>query len=318
MTPLTPEVELGALAPAPVGLADDIAAAATAAAAGEIAAAQRRSVSVSHVGAGVRAYTPTLWHARERQRSNERPKQERDSLRSRSNEGRPGSRKHRRWSQSMDLVRVLQKAAAANGEGAVEVDPDAPQELMEHRPSAFYRLIEYEGASRALEALAAVENRRPRSRPRRPKTDAQVSREQARAVRSGFGDNWHYVHSNSVAKELLLEIEDLAGRAFTAAPAAEAEEEWVLHWDGLTISTTCGSAPPEELAISGLDPCQRKYVHQFARIVGLHSSSREGMPSAGGGDGKILTMRPPRRSCADGAAWAPPFSVAQVLGAVAA
>merc|ERR1719433_328291 len=73
-----------------------------------------RSAALS--GSGLRTYTPTLW--RMHQQREERPRYERDSLRSRSKEGRPGSRKHRRYTRSVEVSGVLRKAMALAGEEA--------------------------------------------------------------------------------------------------------------------------------------------------------------------------------------------------------
>mmetsp|Transcript_67536 Transcript_67536/g.170426 ORF Transcript_67536/g.170426 Transcript_67536/m.170426 type:complete len:327 (+) Transcript_67536:72-1052(+) len=301
------------------------------------AAAPRRSVSLSGggEGSGVRAYTPTLWQARIRQTSGERPKQERDSLRSRSNEGRPGSRKHRRWTRSQELVGSLRRAIAAAGEDFDEVGAEGmlkEQLQMEWRPSIFYRLLEFEGPSGALEAWAAAESvrverrERPRSRPRRPKSDAQVSMENERAARHTFGDNWNYVHSNAEAKEFLAELETMATEAFSAEPSRGASggetskepSEWLLHWDGEGFVTSAGAPPAAELAISGLSSAQRKVVHQFAELLGLHSESRHTDATFAGVSGeKVLTLRPPRRLGTTGRAWVAPISVARVLAAAA-
>mmetsp|Transcript_49181 Transcript_49181/g.124814 ORF Transcript_49181/g.124814 Transcript_49181/m.124814 type:complete len:316 (-) Transcript_49181:115-1062(-) len=295
---------------------------------------RRRSVSVHDVGSGLRAYTPTLWQARQRQ-VDERPKQERDSLRSRSNEGRPGSRKHRRWARSQELIGSLRRVMAAQGEEYSEVDIDTlmrDQLVIEHRPSAFYRLLEREGPDGALDAWAAAESaRRPRSRPRRTKTSAQVELENARCVRNAFGDNWQYIHSSPAAKDLLVELETMATTAFGSMVHAGEEQiaivsEWHLDWDGTSFTTTLGKPPSDEMAIAGLDASQRKFVHQFARLLGLHSQSRildvaEVRASAGGGggavagDAKVLLIRPPRRHCIGGKPWEAPLSIASILRA---
>jgi len=300
--------------------------------AAEAAPAARRSVSLLGEGSGARAYTPTLWQARERQLSNERPKQERDSIRNRSVEGRPGSRKHRRWSQSQDLVRVLQKTMAARGEDYEEPDLTSTKDLIDQRPSVWYRLLEAEGPERALDAWAAAEGggRRPRSRPRRPKTEAQVAQQNERAVRSGFAENWNYVHTSDASKDLLGQLEAMATQAFSSAPSGgqpgvagglpEGQPEaWTVRWDGETMRSVTGAAPSAEIVVEGLDRCQRRVVHQLARLLGLQSASRDGdyglRTLNDNGDGRVLALRPPRRPCVGGRAWAAPLSVAGVLAA---
>lgn len=296
--------------------------------------ADDRRVSVCG-GSALRAYTPTLWHAQQRQRDGQ-PKQERDSLRSRSKEGRPGSRKHRRWTRSQELVGALRKAMDAHGDERAAADVVAAEDrlLFEWRPSAFYRLLECEGPSGALEAWAAVESRRrPRSRPRanRPKSDSQVAEENERAVRHAFGGNWQYINGSDAAKDLLVELEKMAISAFGSAPPEEmppapgcgdstTTPPWTVHWDGATMTTAAGAPPAAELAVLGLEPAQRKLVHQLARVLGLHSESRAAGESpscaaALGGDGKAVALRRPKGQCAPGSTWVPPLSLSRVLAA---
>ena len=52
-------------------------------------------------------YKPVLWGLNMDGARTRRPSNERDSLRNRSREGRPGSRKHRRWTHSVDMVNSL-------------------------------------------------------------------------------------------------------------------------------------------------------------------------------------------------------------------
>lgn len=286
--------------------------------------ARRRSVSVQAVGCGIRAYTPTLWQARLRQNSNERTRPERDSLRSRSNEGRPGSRKHRRWTRSQEVVRSYRRIFAL-ADDFTDADIEAlvkSQQLIEHRPSVFYRLLEHEGPARALEVWEAAERgRRPRSRPRRAKTEAQVKLEAARCARTAFGHNWSYLQSQAAPKEFLLQLEELTTRAFAlgdwtdvAMPddlTPQTQPDWSLHWDGCSFETSFGGPPACEIAISGLDPAQRKFVHQFSRLLGLHSESRSEPRCRD--HGKVLLLRPPQRYAASGQAWKASFSLSSLL-----
>lgn len=278
--------------------------------------AVKRTVSLT--GSGLRAYTPTLW--RMQQNRGERPKQERDSLRSRSKEGRPGSRKHRRWTRSQELKGSLRKAMVACGESCDNVDFENFKEQfrLEYKPSAFYKLLEAEGPGHALEVWNAAENaRRPRSRPRlqRPKTEAQVEAQNARAARQAFGCMWRYIHDDTTAKELLLELEEMATCAFASGERGNTEllQEWLLLWDGAELTTQSGNPPAVEMGITGLTSAERKCVHALAQLLGLHSASKISNGPGPEGDGKVLTMRPPRSRCGSGKTWAAPLSLARML-----
>eukprot|EP00913_Durusdinium_trenchii_P017866 g16789.t1 len=181
--------------------------------------------------------------------SSERRKQERDSLRSRSKEGRPGSRKHRRYTHSVDLVNSLRRVMD------LPSDVDAvEEERPQARPSAFYRLLESEGPN-ALEVWAAAEarGRSPRPRERRSKDAAWLAEEQARQarrqsksmwllkeghipsqgtskdeaatgvshisdaadeVRRTFRENWQYLSQSQSSQELIAKLEELTHVAF--------------------------------------------------------------------------------------------------------
>jgi hypothetical protein len=311
----------------------------------------RRSVSVQQAGSGVRAFTPTLWRMQMQHRE-ERPRQERDSLRSRSKEGRPGSRKHRRWALSQDFAGSLRKAMRANGENVDGVDFENFEDklILKNTPSAFYKLIEKEGASHALEAWAAAENARgrPRSRPpHRPRTEAQVAEHNDRAARQVFGESWSYILKNEDCKDFLLDLEGKAVRAFSSCdgpgdedapgkdeapetkvgavagddgdkevvdPQFSVIKQWLLSWDGSALTTMSGNTPADEILIVGLDGVHRRTVHQLSRFLGLHSESR---PDAEALDGKVLALRPPRRQVAGGQIWSSPVSLASVLAASA-
>mmetsp|Transcript_52851 Transcript_52851/g.114249 ORF Transcript_52851/g.114249 Transcript_52851/m.114249 type:complete len:336 (-) Transcript_52851:165-1172(-) len=273
----------------------------------------------------------------------ERPKQERDSLRSRSKEGRPGSRRHRRWTRSQELTGSLRRAMTACGEDAEGVDR-AKQEagveaLGEVRPSAFYKLLEHEGPARALDAWAASEAARPerKSSPRRRELREE---DKAVAVRRAFGDIWRFVRNDVTSRGLLEQLENGAIRAFGTGASAESiansevqdeaepkadqgeeksavsDEPWLLRWDGSTLLTEAGAPPAAKLEVMGLGPHHRKVAHQLARALDLLSESHLGGP---GGTEKVLALRPPRgrRSCGLGSGWAAPLSVTRVLAAVA-
>jgi len=273
-----------------------------------------RCVSVD----GVRTYAPRLWQARERQRSGERPRQERDSLRSRSHEGRQGSRKHRRWLHAEELTRTLRRYVGS--------DSDEDDDIVQARPSAFHRLLDREGPERALEVLSAAEMRRPRSRPRRVESRSETLKKQARA---GFGDAWPALCACTGVRNLVLEVERVACEAFGAKGREVAEEEgdwtlvaeaqawamegpcveWAAHWDGsaLRVPLDGRHASADAVVVIGLDAGQRRFAHRLSSVMGLHSFSRDGEC------GRVLVLRPPRRHYAGAATWAPALSMTEVL-----
>lgn len=276
------------------------------------------------------AYMPALWSlhlGRERRRS-----QERDSLRSRSKEGRPGSRKHRRWSHSVELVGSLRRAMVACGEPADHLTMDAEgrvdvQVRPEWRPSAFYLLLEREGPGGALDAWEAAERTRcERTRPPTcpVKAAAQVAKENQRVVRRAFGDMWQFVRSDCVIQDLLRKLEGAASKAFGLLPEELDSEEcsvalqWILSWDGSALQTKAGAPPANEMVVSGLEPAMRKVVHSFAQALGLRSSSRvlDEEITCATNEAKVLSIRPPHgRTCGVhvAGAWVAPFSVAQIV-----
>lgn len=241
--------------------------------------------------------------------SSERRKHERDSLRSRSKEGRPGSRKHRRYTHSVDLVNSLRRVMVSHGEENLPTDIDeVEEETPQAHPSVFYRLLESEGPN-ALEVWAAAEaakrGRSPRPR-RRPKDAAWMAEEHGRQVRRTFRDNWQYLSQSQSSQELIAKLEDVAKVAFGNDFQAE-EMLWQLLWTGEDLATKAGAPPAHEMQLEGLDASERKVVHQLARLIGLHSESR--LLEEEAETGKVLTLRP--RRCQR--SWSAPFSVAEVL-----
>lgn len=193
-------------------------------------------------------------------------------------------------------------------EPGAEVDEGTP----EFRPSAFYWLMEREGASGALEAWAAAEAaaKEPGARALRRRANTEMPQHRVvQEVRRAFSDTWQFVQGNEAAQDLLAKLEGEAARAF-AQPGELASTQWFLHWDDASkeLQTEDGEPPADEMEVTGLNPVQRKVAHQLARALGLHSSSR------GIGD-KALSIRPPRRRCGSEGAWSAPFSVSRVLTA---
>lgn len=251
----------------------------------------------------------------------ERPRFERDSLRNRSLEGRPGSRRHRRWTRSVEIMGSLRRALAKAGEDPNISDADALnlQNEKEWRPSAFYRLLEKEGPDGALDALQAAEEQAPRPRQRPPKDAAQLAEEHQRQVRRAFSDTWQLIQGNDSARALLAELEKEVSRAFGASENSDGDALallWMLNWDGDGLQTRFGAPPANEIAVGGLSPPFRKLAHQLARILGLHSESRVIDGPQGTNDDKVIALRPPRSSSGKSRgkeAWAAPLSVTQVL-----
>ncbi|CAE7035085.1 COX11 [Symbiodinium natans] len=250
--------------------------------------------------------------------SNERRKHERDSLRSRSKEGRPGSRKHRRYTHSVDLVNSLRRVMSARGEEDLPADVDAVEEERPRvRPSAFYRLLECEGAANALEAWAAAESRGRSPRRARPKGDAWEAEEHVRQVRRAFRENWQFLAQSESSQELIAKLEELTQVAFGKTRGLEEEDllMWQLMWTGGDLATEAGAPPADEMLLMGLNATERKVVHQLARLIGLHSESRL-LGECQGEDlkaDKALALRPPRSLRCRTGSWAAPFSVSQVL-----
>jgi len=277
-------------------------------------------------------YRPVLWGLNMDGARSRRPSQERDPLRNRSREGRPGSRKNRRWSHSVEIVSTLRRAMAANGESSEGITMDADGNVIgipaktEWRPSVFYKLLELEGPEGALEAWEAAEmRRRPRSRPR-VKGSAKQDEQNEQTTRRAFGSVWQFVVHNESAQDLLRELEKLTAEAFghSLPLAADGKQkklpQWLLCWTGTSLEAENGAPPAEEVAISGFGPMLRKVVHSYASVSGLHSSSSLIDGGLQDVQEKLLTLRPPRCS-ADGevkdvsGAWVAPFSVAHVFAA---
>eukprot|EP00928_Gymnodinium_smaydae_P038970 TRINITY_DN26743_c0_g1_i2.p1 TRINITY_DN26743_c0_g1~~TRINITY_DN26743_c0_g1_i2.p1 ORF type:complete len:354 (+),score=55.30 TRINITY_DN26743_c0_g1_i2:963-2024(+) len=253
--------------------------------------------------------SPWTAFARIRSLSGERAKQERDSLRSRSHEGRPGSRKNNRWVQSRALVHTLRSAMAACGEDgtAADVESIVAAEAKEFRPSAFYRLLQREGPECALDAWSAAEAsvaqptqepRRARSRPRLRTTthgaaegDGSAGSQPAEhTVRRAFDGLWTYVRSSDAVQKLLSDLEDRAAQAFSSSTPRGDVEPWRLCWDGeaRVLSPVSGDSLTLEIEVIGLAGMERKVVHRFARALGLVSESFEedGLPAEPGDDGE--------------------------------
>lgn len=262
-------------------------------------------------------FTGALWNGYLRSGREERPRFERDSLRNRSVEGRPGSRKHRRWTRSVEIMGSLRKAMARNGEDPNISEADALKMTneVEFRPSVFYRLMTKEGAEGALDALQAAEVQPSQPRQPRQKDPAQIAEEHSRKVRREFSDTWHFLQCDDAARSLLEKLEQDALVAFAAADGKEEKAHamlWMRHWDGGNLETKFGAPPANEIAVAGLSPPFRKVAHQLARSLGLHSESREVAGSYTAGDNKIIAVRPPRRHCGQ-EAWVAPLSVAKVI-----
>merc|ERR1712060_94247 len=174
------------------------------------------------------------------------------------------------------------------------------------------------GAEGALDAWAAAESsrKRPTSRPRRSRTEgtASAAREAEQAVRHAFHDTLKYIHGNSATQKLLAELEVGAARAFANAGECTVDN-WQLNWDGDThvLDTVSGEPPAKEMEVFGLTAIQRKVVHQFARVLGLTSESRN-LERLRGPDGEVktLALRLPYRQCSK-ETWTAPFSVANTL-----
>jgi len=264
-----------------------------------------------------------LWHGGPRGRE-ERPRFERDSLRNRSLEGRPGSRKHRRWTRSVEITGSLRKVLAKCGENPNISDVDALdlQNEVEWRPSAFYRLMENEGATGALDALEAAEDAVSKPRQPRQKDAGQLAEEYERHVRRTFSDTWQFLQGNNSARDLLAKLEKEATRAFGSAAQESGESDtqvallWMLYWDGEELQTKFGAPPANEITVGGLTPTFRKITHQLARSMGLHSESRD-IDGPHGSENKVIALRPPRQRSGGGkdqGGWIiPTFSVGEVL-----
>lgn len=265
-------------------------------------------------------YRPRLWEVGRRESPQRYP---RDSLRSRSQEGRPGTRKNRRWEHSVEIARSLSRVMARCGE---EWNGEIEEAGYEHKPSAFYRLLEMEGPDRALELLTEAESSRrsPARREPRASNPAKKAAEDERTCRQVFSDSWNQIRGNVSLQELLTQLEGGAERAFSNAAETGNIPSllWLLLWDAdrVALETYFGSPPASELAIVGLTSQQRKVVHQFAKVAGLHSESRPlddyaEVPNGLVENAKVMALRPPRgRRCGDGG-WVAPVSVVRVLSA---
>jgi hypothetical protein len=217
----------------------------------------------------------------------------------------------------VEIMVSLRKAMAKCGE-----DPDAEdldlQAEVEWRPSAFYRLMEHEGADGALDALDAAEAAAAKPRQPRQKDAAQLAEEHSRRVRRVFSDTWQFLQGSDSARDLLAKLEKEAARAFSDCECPQDSAMallWMLYWTGDALETKFGAPPANEIAISGLSPTFRKLAHQLARMLGLHSESRIVDGPSGTEENKVIALRPPRRRVGkcDGDSWVAPLSVADVI-----
>lgn len=204
------------------------------------------------------------------------------------------------------------------------------QAFPEPRHSAFYRLLELEGPENALDALTAAESARGQTahRPERPKGAQRLAEQQARAIRRAFSGSWGFINANEAVQELIAQLESQATSAFSGwvREGGDADAEallWCLLWDQETasLSTKTGAPPADEMAIVGLEPHERKVAHQLARLLGLHSESKnrdeygDSFGKGGLEDEKVVAMRVPRNRCGSEVIWSSPTSVVQVLAA---
>jgi len=231
----------------------------------------------------------------------------------------------------VELSNSLRRAQVKLGEEA-ELDADALlRELRpQHCPSAFYKLLEREGPDAALEAWKTAEDNSQSSalqRQKRPKDATAVAKENARLVRRAFADMWPFLQNSDATREFIGQLEKAAAHAFTSGPQGQADGDertgaallWMLDWDGASFETKFGAPPAKELAVGGLPPAERKVAHQLARVLGLHSESRD-LGGARGDDGnKVVALRPPRRqACCPSEPWEPKLSVAHCVAEVLA
>lgn len=202
------------------------------------------------------------------------------------------------------------------GEDANVSDAEALQMEVVWRPSVFYQLLELEGPTNALDVLEAAEVAASRPRHPRQKDPARLAKEQERQVRHYFSDTLHFLQGDEVARDFIAKLENELSRGFghnrdLTTPTALL---WMLHWDGVELTTRFGTSPTHEIAVAGLSPTFRKLGHQLARCLSLHSESRVVDGPGGADDNKVVTFRPPRsRNVKESEAWVIPFSVAKVI-----
>jgi len=242
------------------------------------------SVGKSHspppMVASVGALYGSNWGARSRHGTPQR--YERDSLRSRSKEGRPGSRKHRRWTRSQELVSNLRREMAKCGEDVSNTDATDNAIANQDRevvPSVFFTLMEREGAGYALDALAAAEARR-RSRPRAPrrKDNAQVAEERERNMRRAFSETWQFLQGNELARELIAQLE--GSMACTFGPNAAANKVASVESEAASseaVAAQCESAGAVEAgATAGLATYATSSAGKVAAVdANDHSEKQE-------------------------------------------
>jgi len=267
-------------------------------------------------------YRPRLWDAVVRPSSRDaRPRQERDSLRSRSQEGRPGSRRNKRYTNSQALVRSLHRVMAARGEELPFNILEGSNGLMiddslyepEIRRSAFFLLWEREGPEAALDAWTAAENA-PRQAPAKRPSEKHIHQQRDQELRRVFGDIFSFVANDQEVFTLVEQLELQAVQAFSA-DGELAADCWQFLWNGSSLDIQSGNCPANEIEVVGLDAGLRKIVHRLAEVLGLRSESHvvDPIESLDAVHCKTIVLRPPRTRIDSTGSWKAPFPVAQTL-----
>lgn len=258
---------------------------------------------------------PKAWAQEYQGRSRaQRPTQDRDSLRSRSRQGRPGSRKYKRWQHTTILVGRLRQVMYEAGEELTDTDGELDaQPGPKQKASAFQKLVDKEGPECALDILKDAEVKRSLREPRAKSPD-QHRRDQLVQVRRAFaGPSFRWMAGDPAVRKIIASLEDSCRQAFCVEDATlELELSWELLWDPdhAEFVTKSGGPPAKTIEVIGLTASQRKLVHLLARALSLNSDSGASGYSDDPED-KVLTLRPTRGQTA----WRPPVvSVAQVLG----
>lgn len=255
---------------------------------------------------------PKAWAQQYEGRDRQRPQQERDSLRSRSRQGRPGSRKYKRWQHTTILVGRLRQVMYDGGEELTDTDGEADAQAGPvQRPSAFQKLIAKEGPD-CLDTLREAEAKRALREPRAKSPD-QRRRDEIKQVRRAFaGPSFRWIASDPAVRKIIAWLEDACKKSFYVHDAmTELEPSWTVCWDPdyAEFVTQSGGPPAKTIEVLGLTGSQRKLVHLLGRALALHTESTEAGYSDEP-DVKMLTLRPPR-----GQTWRPAqLPVAQILG----